>query len=245
MKACVIIPARMTSTRFPGKPLAKILGRPMIEWVWEAACLSKAAAEIIVATDSLDIVKACEKFGCRAVITSSTCRTGTERVAEAARNIDADIIVNLQCDEPAIRPRTITAVIDELQAGDIPDDVGIVTAAMLTSDAQAFKSRDVVKVVTDRQGNALYFSRAGIPVGERIWLRHVGLYGFTKRALFEVATLSPPKLEQTEQLEQLRALWWGYRIRVVEMAYPAVSVDTPDDIPRAALALNLARDHKG
>lgn len=231
-----VIPARYASTRFPGKPLAAIAGRPMIQRVVEQVRRARRVTGIVVATEDDRIIKTAAEFGAEAVLTRSDHRTGTDRVAEVAAHTAADIYVNIQGDEPLIDPEAIDAVV-EAMAED--DGIQIATPCSAILQPNDIMDPNIVKVVTDFEGNALYFSRAPIPwvrdtgtkVAARHW-KHIGLYAFRRGALLEFPTLPPGELERLEQLEQLRWLENGFRIRVVETQYDAVSVDVPEDVAR-------------
>ncbi len=245
MRAIAVIPARYASTRFPGKPLCMILGKPMIAWVVEAAKKSGSIDEVCVATDDERIAKAARDAGAHAVMTDPDLATGTDRVAAAAKGLDGDIFVNLQGDEPALDPKNIDNLV-ALFSGDNPPKMA--TLARPLCDLREFNSPDVVKVVCQSGGDALYFSRSPIPhyrdidlaeggfppAGAKAPLVHVGIYAFTREALFEFTALPKGNLEEIEKLEQLRALEAGWRIAVGEALPPwSVGVDTPEDIPRA------------
>jgi len=244
-----IIPARFASTRFPGKPLADIAGRPMIQHVYERACRAKLLDEVMVATDDLRIFEAVVGFGGEAIMTAATHPTGTDRLAEVARRMTGvDIIINIQGDEPLIDPSAIDAVIAPLR-----DDATVVMSSAMASMPDFTRAWDpnIVKVVTDQQGFALYFSRAPIPsprgavTGPGPWMRHLGLYGYRREFLLIYAALSPTLLEQTEQLEQLRALEHGYRIRMVELVEDhSIGVDTPEDLARVRAVLEAQMSGK-
>jgi 3-deoxy-manno-octulosonate cytidylyltransferase (CMP-KDO synthetase) len=227
----VVIPARYASTRLPGKPLAKIDGRPMIWYVWEKARKSLFASRVVVATDDMRIVEAVRGFGGEAIMTSPDCASGTDRVAETARGLAEEIIVNLQGDEPMMHPSVIDAV-----AAPLLDDpaVSMTTAALRREDPEEFISPSVVKVVVDDRGDALYFSRSPIPhyreSGAGSYRKHLGIYGYRKDFLFTVAALPAASLETAERLEQLRVLQNGYRIRVVDVEFDSVGVDTHEDL---------------
>ena len=234
----IVIPARHASTRFPGKPLAPIAGRPMIQHVFERAKQSQRAWRVVVATDDARIREAVESFHGEVVMTRSEHRTGTDRLAEVAVHIPADIYVNVQGDLPLIPPEVIDAVVDALfSAG---DDAHVSTLSVPITKAEDIMNPNVVKVVSDFDGNALYFSRAPIPwvrdAGQRVAARHfkhIGLYAFRRDALLEFPALPPGELERLEQLEQLRWMENGYRIAVNEIeAYEGVEVDVPRDVAR-------------
>jgi len=236
MKVVAFIPARYQSTRLPGKPLKDIGGKPMIQWVCERAALAKSVESVSVATDDERIRRAVRAFGGKVVMTSASCRSGTERVAEAACGTDAEIIVNVQGDEPLIEP----ALIDDLVAPMLADSsIGLATPAALIKTEHEYLDPNTVKVVMDRDGNALYFSRSPIPnhrdgfrLDEVEIYRHIGLYVYRRDVLERLAGLAPTALEQAEGLEQLRALEHGIKIRVVKTAYSPESVDTQEDLER-------------
>jgi 3-deoxy-manno-octulosonate cytidylyltransferase (CMP-KDO synthetase) len=231
-----VIPARHASSRLPGKPLVPIAGRPMIQRVVERVRRAQLVSRVVVATDEAAIKTAVENFGGEAILTRRDHRTGSDRVAEVAAHLPADIYLNVQGDEPLIDPGAVDAVV----AAMIEDDsVQIATPCAPIAHAGDIMDPNVVKVVRDFDGNALYFSRAPVPwvrdTGESVAARHfkhLGLYAFRRDALVEFPTLPPGELERIEQLEQLRWLENGFRIRVVETAYDAVSVDVPADIAR-------------
>jgi 3-deoxy-manno-octulosonate cytidylyltransferase (CMP-KDO synthetase) len=231
-----VIPARHASSRFPGKPLAPIAGRPMIQHVVERVRQAQLLSGVIVATDEASIKNAVEAFGGEAILTRADHRTGTDRVAEVAAHREAEIYLNVQGDEPLIDPGTIDALVAALLED---DSVQIAGPCVAITHANDIMDPNITKVVRDFDGNALYFSRAPIPwvrdrdgsVAARHW-KHIGLYAFRRDALIEFPTLPPGDLERLEQLEQLRWLENGYRIRIVETEYDAISVDVPADIER-------------
>ena len=237
-----VIPARYASSRFPGKALAIISGKPMIQHVFERARQAHDVSRTVVATDDDRILSAVKEFGGDAVMTRPDHRSGTERVAEVAAQIEAEIYVNVQGDEPLIDPAAIDAAVAELQSeGDSPaaDRPLVATLCSVIADPREIIDPNIVKVVFDFQGDALYFSRAPIPwvrgektaVGSAHW-KHQGLYAFRRDILLEFPTLPPGQLEKLEQLEQLRLLENGYKIRVVETEHDSLSVDVPADIVR-------------
>lgn len=226
-----MLPARFGSTRFPGKPLATILGKPLIEWVYQGASRVRGATRVLVATDDVRIVAAVRSFGGDVVMSRGTHPTGTDRVAEVAKTLRTDIVVNLQGDEPIFDP----AMVEEMIAVMARDpDVEIATACHPIQDTESLQSPHVVKVVVDQRHRALYFSRAPIPNGALFngarALRHVGVYAFRREALAKFAKLPRTPLEIAEQLEQLRALEHGMTIAVVETRHATVGVDVPADI---------------
>ncbi len=251
MQHCtIVIPARYASSRFPGKPLVPIAGRPMIQHVYERACQSRWADHVVVATDDTRIAAAVEAFGGQAVMTSPSHPSGTDRVAEVVAQHPCDIVVNVQGDEPCIAPQAIDAMIQPLRDNPV---VQMTTLAHPLRATEELFSPNVVKVVVDQAGYALYFSRASIPYDRHAWpqaphllattdtrvhippgcYRHLGLYAYRRDVLLHLSQLAPTPLEQVEQLEQLRALEHGYRIRVVQTTYESIGVDTPEDIARA------------
>ena len=222
-----IIPARYGSTRFPGKPLALILGKPMIQMVYERSKRAKFLEQVIVATDDDRIMTACAGLGIPARLTSPSIGSGTERVAEVARELGAALVVNIQGDEPVVDPGTIDALVEALQDG------SVLMASLMTraKDPAVFNDKNRVKVVVDKDGFALYFSRAPIPYQpQQGFFQHVGIYGYKAEFLFRFCGLPPSRLEKAESLEQLRALENGYRIKMIEIPCSALSVDSPRDI---------------
>ena len=236
VKVVVVIPARYASSRLPGKPLVSLAGKPMIQRVYERAKLATRADRVVVATDDERIVKAVEGFGGKARMTRSDHRTGTERVAEVAAHEEGDVFVNVQGDEPLLDPAAVdTAVASLLEE----PAAAIGTVATVIKAPADIMDPNVVKTVLDFDDNALYFSRAPIPwvrdTGSKIQVRHLkhlGLYVFQREALLEYPTLPQGELERIEQLEQLRWLENGWKIRVAEVEHDAVSVDVPEDVAR-------------
>ena len=228
MKTVCVIPARYASTRLPGKPLALLAGKPMIQHVYEQAVQARGIQEVLVATDDERILKAVQ-----AVLTSSTHPTGTDRLAEVARKrTDADIIINVQGDEPLVEPQVI-----ETLAAAFAKRSDLQMATLCTSLLPEEAAQDsVVKVVMDQNGYALYFSRSLIPFPRKSGLiqayKHLGLYGYRRDFLLEYAAMEPTPLEQTESLEQLRALEYGHKILVLPTEHASVGVDTPEDLKR-------------
>jgi 3-deoxy-manno-octulosonate cytidylyltransferase (CMP-KDO synthetase) len=234
-----VIPARYASTRLPGKPLIDIAGKPLIQWVWEAACRCKTLNDIVVATDDERIAAACDAFGAKPVMTSPECPSGSDRMAEAIQGRDCSIVVNIQGDEPLIDPATI----DECVAALIADpDAGVSSAMVEFSEDEEYTQPHMVKVVTSAAGHAMYFSRAPIPDMRRLdeaerlsaprAMKHVGLYVYRREALEQFVQLPPSPYEMTEKLEQLRLMEAGIKIRMVKIATAAVGVDTPEDLER-------------
>jgi len=246
MKILAIIPARYESSRFPGKPLAPIAGVPLIQHVYDRVRLASCVTDIAVATDDERIYDTVTGFGGNCVLTEAPCRTGSDRAAVAARLLDFapdDIVVNVQGDQPLIAPETIAETVAPLLS---PVDFGLVTPIFPTRDAEEIASVKNVKVVCDKGGFALYFSRSPIPFARdpetpaQIY-KHLGVYAFTKRFLGLFTGLPTGTLEDIEKLEQLRALEFGYKIKAVITRHDSPSVDVPEDIPRIEALLAAAR----
>jgi 3-deoxy-manno-octulosonate cytidylyltransferase (CMP-KDO synthetase) len=222
----------MASTRLPGKPLADICGKPMVQWVYERASAAARVNEVIVATPDREIADAVRSFGGRAVMTSPDHRSGTDRLAEAASAFaDDEIVLNVQGDEPLVHPEAIEALIDPLLADDPPE----ISSLMRRIEPVEASDPNLVKVVVDKHGRALYFSRSPIPFirNDHPNLRvygHVGLYGYQVRALKDFSRLEPTPLEIAESLEQLRALENGWRIQMIETDFRPLGVDTKKDL---------------
>jgi 3-deoxy-manno-octulosonate cytidylyltransferase (CMP-KDO synthetase) len=242
-RAVAAIPARYASTRFPGKPLVPILGLPMIAHVVARALEARCFAEVLVATDDDRIAEAARAAGARAVMTGEAS-SGTDRVAQAVRDIPADVVVNVQGDEPALPPANLRDLTSFLLAH---PDVAMATLA-LAGMPEDLGCPNVVKVVTDLTGRALYFSRAGIPfqrhADPNLIRRHVGIYGFQRETLFRFAALPEVAIERAEGLEQLRALAHGIPLHVLDVSESSVGVDVPGDIPFAEEALRTLLTRK-
>ncbi len=249
MRAVAVIPARYGSTRFPGKPLAPVLGRPLIAWVVDAARACPRFREVCVATDAEPIARAARAAGARVVMTSRGCASGTDRVAEAARSVGADVYVNVQGDEPLVDPDDLADLVEVFAA---EPGTPMATLSRPIRDPAELTRPDVVKVVCDRGGNALYFSRSPVPYYRDAWgslgpgpvpahpwmpRKHIGIYAFSREALLAFRDLPPGLLEGAERLEQLRALEAGWRIRVLEARGDSVGVDRPEDVPRVEALL--------
>lgn len=239
MNVTAVIPARMGSTRFPGKPLALICGKAMIQHVYEHATACSLIERVIVATDDINVQHAVQSFGGEVCMTSAGHQTGTDRVAEVARTLDADIIVNIQGDEPLLPPEAMAEAVRPLL-----DDPGLAMSTLKTrlrpEDDPA--DHNIVKVVTDMHGLALYFSRCPVPYMRTAaqpcqMFRHIGLYAFRRSFLLAYSALPQTPLEIAESLEQLRALEHGHAIFVAETRYYPLGVDVPGDIARAEAAL--------
>lgn len=235
-RVVVVIPARYASTRLPGKPLVPLCGKPMIQHVYERAKRAQTVHEVLVATDDQRIFEAVQQFGGQARLTRADHRTGTERIAEVAVQEQGDIFVDVQGDEPLIDPVTIDAAVAALLE---EPPAQIATVATLIRHANDIMDPNVVKAVLDFDDNALYFSRAPVPwvrdtqqkVHVKYW-KHLGLYVFQREALLEFPTLPQGELERVEQLEQLRWLENGWRMRVAEVPHDSVSIDVPEDVAR-------------
>lgn len=228
-----VIPARYGSTRLKAKALSVIAGKPMVQHVYERCLTAKLLDEVMVATDDRRIFNAVLNFGGNAVMTSKKHKSGTDRIAEAVKNIKCDIVVNIQGDEPMINPRNINKAIEPL----IQDkSLNVSTLCIKTSDNYDINNPNVVKVVVDSNGNALYFSRSVIPFNrdrtKADHFKHLGLYVYRKNYLMKFIKLESSKLELTEKLEQLRILESGERIKVIKTKIDSHSVDTPSDLTK-------------
>lgn len=246
MRILAVIPARWGSTRFPGKPLARIAGKPMVQWVYEKVKQMKRIEDVIIATDDERVLRETIDFGAKAEMTSIHLASGTDRVAEvAARHREFEIVLNVQGDEPLISPRVLDAVAEPLE-----HDATLSIATAITRIAQTddLQNPNVVKVVLNHKRNALYFSRAPIPFyRSRADLqkslqaappyRHLGIYGYRRETLMRLTKLEPSPLEQAEQLEQLRFLEAGFTIHCVEVESFGPGVDCPEDIPKVEALL--------
>ncbi len=253
-KVIAVIPARWDSTRFPGKPLAKINDKPMIQWVVERVLIAKFVTEVIVATDDKRIYSAVEEFGGHAVMTAKAHASGSDRIAEVASALSCDIVVNVQGDEPLISPDDVDLVVSSL----INDpSVKVSTLKTRILRPEDLLDPNVVKVVTDMNGFALYFSRAPIPFArdgaapaflggsgrqaqesQTSMFKHIGVYAFTRPFLLEFSGWEKSGLEETEKLEQLRILERGVAIKVEETAMDSVGVDCPEDVAKVEAVFN-------
>jgi 3-deoxy-manno-octulosonate cytidylyltransferase (CMP-KDO synthetase) len=253
MAVVAIIPARYGSTRLPGKPLAYIGGKPMIQRVYESTYQAKILDRVLVATDDRRVEEAVKSFGGEVMMTSKDHMSGTDRLAEAARKIKADLIVNVQGDLPFIQPETITRAVGPLRRD---RSIPMGTVCTPIDVEEEWRSPNIVKVVRDAKGFALYFSRAAIPyprndvaqsqdsgAEKKIWgYRHLGLYVYRRDFLLKLARLRPTRLEQAESLEQLRALVYGHPIFVADVNEQSVEVDTPEDLEKAEQYLREVRN---
>ncbi len=238
-KVAVIIPARYGSSRFPGKVLTPIQSRPLIQWVYEAAARSSLVNRVVVATDDARIHEAVAGFGGEVVMTSERPRTGSDRCAEAARNMEEEIIINLQADELLTGPEMLNEL-TSMMTGDPAILMGTLKREIISPEE--LWDRNVVKVVTDNNDDALYFSRSPIPyIRDRVlnemeglpaktFFKHLGIYAFRRDFLLLFSTLSTTRLEDLEKLEQLRAIEYGFRIKVKETGYESYRIDAPEDL---------------
>jgi 3-deoxy-manno-octulosonate cytidylyltransferase (CMP-KDO synthetase) len=248
-----VIPARYGSSRFEGKVLADIHGKPMLQWVWEAAKKAKILDEVIIACDDRRIEEAVQSFGGKAVFTSKEHPSGTDRICEVVNPLEVKVVVNIQADEPLIEPVMIENVARPLL--DMPQ-LNMATLMKEIDDPQEISDPNVVKVLTDKDGLALYFSRASIPYhrdrpegngaasdsrshsqSHRPEGKHIGLYAYTKDFLFIFKNLPESNLERIEKLEQLRVLEQGFRIKVIETKISTIGVDVPADLEKVRKAL--------
>ncbi|MGB9732096.1 MULTISPECIES: 3-deoxy-manno-octulosonate cytidylyltransferase [Calditerrivibrio] len=233
MSVAVVIPARYASTRLEGKPLKEIAGVPMIAWVAQN-CKKSKANRVIVVTDDARILDECKKIdGIEATMSDPSLPSGTDRVAKVARYLDDDIIINVQGDEPFIDYKVIDMLIDDLNNSD-----AVMNTACVKIDETTAQNPNVVKVVFDKTGYALYFSRSPIPYyrdkeAQKFFYKHIGIYGYRKNFLKIFTSLEPSVNENIEKLEQLRALDNGYKIKVIETEYNGISVDTEEDLIKA------------
>ncbi len=233
MKTIGVIPARYASTRFPAKVLAKIAGKPMIQHVWQKTSRCKQLDEVLIACDHEEVFKVAEGFGAKVVMTNPNHPSGSDRIAQVIENLNVGIVLNIQGDEPFIDPQTI----DNLAVLLKKDDQCVMgTVIKEITDEADFLNPSVVKCVVDVNGYALYFSRAGIPYPRNLGTkryRHLGLYAYRKDFLMKYRTWGKGILENTEELEQLRVLEKGYRIKTVVTTAESIAVDTPEDLKKA------------
>lgn len=233
VKVVIVIPARYASTRFPGKVLAYKTGKFLLQYTWEQACRSKKASQVIIAADDEKIVEACRSFGAQCVMTSEHHQSGTDRIAEAVINIQTDIVINLQADEPEIDPAHIDLLAELLENN---PDSQMATLAAPFEHIQDVANPNMVKAIVDKKGRAIYFSRSPIPYdrdaagigASTAYLRHIGMYAYRKQFLKTFTSLPQSTLEKIEKLEQLRALENGYSIQVGTVSHVAEGIDTPE-----------------
>jgi len=244
MKIIVVIPARLNSTRLPNKVLLDLKGKTVLQRVYEQCLKAKNIDAVYIATDSEEIKTSCESFTDNIIMTDETHQSGTDRIAQAVGNIDCDIVINIQGDEPFIEPSLI-----EKLAGSFTDDVKMVSAMHKIEKVEDLKNSNVVKVTIDKNSNALYFSRSIIPHHRDEWdsllshhkfmpeplkfYRHLGVYGYTKEFLLECSNMEQSYLERLEKLEQLRVLENGFKIKMIKTDYNSIGIDTQEDYEKA------------
>ncbi len=232
MRFLGVVPARFNAHRLPGKPLIEVAGRPLVQWVCERVASARFLNRVVVATDDCRIYDAVQGFGGEAILTREDHTSGTDRVAEVAARLVADVYVNVQADEPLLESGTIDAICQPFLAD---SEIQITTARSQIKDAREVDSPDHVKVVADRQGKALYFSRIAIPHSSKapaVYYRHLGIYAYRRRFLLGLSRLEPSDLEKTEGLEQLRFMDNGIPIQVVTVQDDSFGVDTQKDLDR-------------
>lgn len=248
MRAIGVIPARWGATRFEGKVIANLLGKPVIQHVWENAKKAKTLDDLVVACDDERIMKVVETFGGKAVYTSPNQPSGTDRLAEVVNPMDVDIAVNIQGDEPLMKSIMIDNLVLALEE---EKTAQMATMMKKIEDDDELTNSNVVKVVVDKNGYAIYFSRYAIPYNRTsqvdpkkrpVYYKHIGIYAFTKDFLFTFRNLPHSTLENAEKLEQLRALEYGYKVKVVETRFDTIGVDRPEDLKRAEDALLRERE---
>jgi 3-deoxy-manno-octulosonate cytidylyltransferase (CMP-KDO synthetase) len=233
MRIIAVIPARLASTRMSRKMLREIVGKPLVGWVYEAVCSSPLLADVIIATDSAEILEACRRHGWKAQMTAWSHRSGTERIHEISNSVAADIYINVQGDEPLVRAQQISTLIDLMKAPSV-----LVGTLKTPCSPEEIPNPNAVKVVTATDGKALYFSRATIPFdrdrSHPPYYKHLGLYAYRKSALDQFVSWPESALEKTERLEQLRFLENGIPIYVGETPFDSIGVDTEEDLNRVA-----------
>jgi 3-deoxy-manno-octulosonate cytidylyltransferase (CMP-KDO synthetase) len=232
MKVIAVIPARLASMRLPRKMLREIHGRPLALWVYQAVRSSLLLDDVILATDSDEVLETCKKHSCKAVMTSTSHRSGTERVHEVSQSVDADVYINVQGDEPMVRADHIAALVELIKNPEVP--AGTLKTPAAPED---IANPNAVKVVTDRSGRALYFSRSTLPFdrdnSQPRYFKHLGIYAYRKSTLDRFVSLPESSLERAERLEQLRFLENGVPIYVAETPFDSIGVDTEEDFRRA------------
>ncbi len=226
MRLAVVIPARLSSKRLPGKALAEICGKPMVVHVYQRA-VEADIGDVYIATDSMKIKEAAEAYGAKVILTGEAS-SGSHRVLLASRFIEADVFLNLQGDEPLIDPLSLRLLRDSF----FSSKAHVGTLAHESPIGEGFENPNVVKVVTDRNGFALYFSRSPIPYGAGTFLKHIGVYIYTKDVLERIFSFEPSPLERLEGLEQLRFLYYGFKVKVVKTPYDSIGVDTKEDLEK-------------
>ncbi|MBP1749659.1 MAG: 3-deoxy-D-manno-octulosonatecytidylyltransferase [Deltaproteobacteria bacterium] len=239
MKKIIVIPVRYESTRLPGKPLLEISGKSLIHLVYERASESRLKDGVIIATDDQRIMNAASSFGAEAVMTSPLCKSGTDRVFEAVKETGAELIINVQGDEPFIRPDMIDLLFSVMEN----ESLDVATLCAPVTNPNEYTDPNTVKVVLDKNGFALYFSRSPIPylrneTSRSVLYKHIGIYGFKGDFLKQFVSMKKSHLEETESLEQLRILENGFRIKVLTTHYDGFGIDTIEDLQRTRLILN-------
>lgn len=238
MKIIGVIPSRYQSSRFPGKPLVDICGKPMIHWVYQQAIKVKEFDDVIVATDDVRIKEVCNQYNMRVIMTSEQHQTGTDRLGEVAQKIEADFYVNIQGDEPLIEPDTIKKIVDYKKEHESVEVINSITAI---NDEEEILSNTCVKVVTNSEGDGIYLSRSPIPYPKRkqeiVYYKHLGLYGLTRNALLFFAGSERTKLEKIEDIEMLRFIENHINIKFVTVESSTIAVDRPEDILRVEEAM--------
>ena len=249
MKTIVIIPARLSSSRLPNKVLLNLKGKTVVQRVYEQCLKAKNIDDVYIATDSVEVKVSCENFTTNIIMTDKEHESGTDRIAQAVENIDCDIIINVQGDEPFIEPLLIEQLADSFN-----DDIKMASALHKIEKVEDLKNSNVVKVTIDKNSNALYFSRSIIPHHRDEWdsllnhhitipkplkfYRHLGIYGYTKEFLLGYSSMEQSYLEKLEKLEQLRVLENGYKIKMIETDYNSIGIDTKEDYKKALDLLN-------
>jgi len=236
MEAIGIIPARFSSSRFSGKILADLCGKPMIQHVWEQAKEARLLDDVIIACDQEEVLAVAQDFGANCVMTSKGHLSGSDRITEVISPIEVKVVVNIQADEPLVKPIMIDSLVEALLRD---DSIYMATLIKQIEDTKEINSPDTVKVVVDKNNFALYFSRAAIPYHRAdkpkikpVYYKHIGLYAYTKDFLFRYKNILPSSLERAEKLEQLRVLEEGLRIKVIETKFDTIGVDTPGDLEK-------------
>ncbi len=243
MRTVGVIPARYGSTRLKGKVLADIFGKPLIQHVWERASEAKLLDDLFIAVDNEHVKNVCEGFGAKTVMTDKSCLSGSDRIAQAVKDIDAGIVINIQGDEPMLNASIIDGLVDVLKKN---KEVQMSTAVVKMKESKDAQDPNVVKAIVDRKGYAIYFSRAALPFdregdGKEIeYFKHLGFYGYRKVFLLGFKDLPLSKLEQAEKLEQLRVIEAGYKIKVIETEFDTIAVDTQEDLQKVKKALKKA-----
>jgi 3-deoxy-manno-octulosonate cytidylyltransferase (CMP-KDO synthetase) len=249
MKKVVVIPARLASSRLPNKVLLDLGGKSVVQRVYEQACKAKTVEEVYIATDSIEVQKHCQTFTNSVIMTKDTHESGTDRIAEAIEQIECDVVINVQGDEPFMEASLIDAIADSFV-----DGVSMVSAMHKLELVEELKNPNVVKVTVDKNFDALYFSRSIIPHHRDDWetllehhttiphplkfYRHLGIYGYRREFLIKYSKMQPTYLERLEKLEQLRVLENGHRIKMVETEYQSIGIDTQEDYQKALEILN-------